>query len=1202
MKSIKLTILAFIAVFMLTATPVLAFSTTWTNNPSSCLPSGTQDMYNGQNCYPDANCGLNGSTLQCTNPASIANPPAANQLSSSIYSGGLSGGYIINCLAAADGANPYCDNSGNYWCNSDSTCLYTNHRQTQCNANLWAGAAGAYTCSNSCTTNYYDCNGGVDCERQNGSTCTFLPGIQGTYQCNANAAGSCYSAISGGGSRYECLCIPGKQYFETGTQANYSTPDPLLWGKQQGTGNLITMGNGSSDEVFMVDNLGVITTSNSVLNSMRIVFDDGAGSTGIYTVNSDPNGSIRGMKGALAMDYANAKLYINMDGDTAWNEISSGSQSVTVGSMSGTTLFADATADGDWLGLGASAGRIEFDDVTVDEVNVLNARMGIGTSTPVARLHIVDDLSAGNTSQFIIDNFFMNPGIGTYARGSFAVSNLGDLSISASSYDGNFNNRNILLNPAGGYIGIGTNNPTVTLDIDGNAAIRGSNTSSFNVQQIDDAAWSYQPYLQTAGSLSGVINPSFLWTGTNAILYAGENGCDQQNEGGYQDAALYEPDDNLMTSFTDIATPFVFNQSALWTGSEMLTFGGRSMHYDLFDGFCTGTSNQTGYKVTPGVSSWNELPASNKPSARESHTAVWTGSKMIIWGGVYVTIADGGNTYTTLANGGIYDNASNTWQAIIGGTGNGDPAARYEHTAVWAGDRMLIFGGRTNTGTYYSDGASFSPDTITWTVLASENTPSARSKHTALWTGSRMLVWGGYNGSSALGTGAMYDLDTDTWIPMSSTNAPSARYGHSAVWTGTYMIIWGGYNGSGTYLNDGALFDPSQNLWVPFSLPTISARSGHAAVWAVDKMLIFGGRNAGGNLRDMYSMTFSLSGSGNLTVEGSAYVAGSVSAASYTTHGGADLAENYNALDENIEAGDVVKLIGKDITKTTSAFDQDVIGVVSTDPGLILSDNKHYGDDANNLKPVGLAGRVYVKVIDENGQIQIGDYLVPSSKEGYAMKQCGIKYCQSGIVMGRALESLNGNLEGKVLMFIDQGFRFDPNILNDMNNFNYIGDTTISNINTNPVGFKTNQLIETDSLSVVDMKVTGLLKSDSIISSLIKPTSGSLEVRLSDDEGLGRFLITNSAGQSLFGVDSMGILEFGEVNPSRGQGIIPAGTKEFKVETKGVNKDSIILLTLISDLEDAPSISLASQGEGYFKVKLSSAASEDLTFNWWFSN
>jgi hypothetical protein len=44
--------------------------------------------------------------------------------------------------------------------------------------------------------------------------------------------------------------------------------------------------------------------------------------------------------------------------------------------------------DDKWVGLGSSAGRIEFDDQATDEVNILNANVGIGTNAPAAKLHV----------------------------------------------------------------------------------------------------------------------------------------------------------------------------------------------------------------------------------------------------------------------------------------------------------------------------------------------------------------------------------------------------------------------------------------------------------------------------------------------------------------------------------------------------------------------------------------------------------------------------------------------------------------------------------------------------------------------------------------------------------------------------------------------------------------------------------------------
>ena len=52
----------------------------------------------------------------------------------------------------------------------------------------------------------------------------------------------------------------------------------------------------------------------------------------------------------------------------------------------GTARGGFTLSDDDWIGLGAAAGRIEFDDQATDEVNILGANVGIGTSTPGAEL------------------------------------------------------------------------------------------------------------------------------------------------------------------------------------------------------------------------------------------------------------------------------------------------------------------------------------------------------------------------------------------------------------------------------------------------------------------------------------------------------------------------------------------------------------------------------------------------------------------------------------------------------------------------------------------------------------------------------------------------------------------------------------------------------------------------------------------------
>src|SRR5437773_2230054 len=81
----------------------------------------------------------------------------------------------------------------------------------------------------------------------------------------------------------------------------------------------------------------------------------------------------------------------------------------------------------------------------------------------------------------------------------------------------------------------------------------------------------------------------------------------------------------------------------------------------------------------------------------------------------------------------------------------------------------------------------------TWTATTLTNAPTPRVDHTAVWTGTEMIVWGGGdNNSQSFNTGGRYNPSTDSWTSTSTTNVPAARGSHTAVWTGSEMIIWGG--------------------------------------------------------------------------------------------------------------------------------------------------------------------------------------------------------------------------------------------------------------------------------------------------------------------------------------------------------------------------------------------------------------------------
>jgi len=268
-------------VFLLVTIFAFAFAgqvmaaTQWVSDPGTCSINDPTN-FPGQNCSPVRICGDSSGIAQCYDTTTLL-PPAVSATSNTLYSASYpNGGYLTNCYATKDSAAPYCDNNQAYWCNRSTTCYTTQARDTVCTANTWNTA----TCG-SCRTGFGDCNldGGV-CEIQYGTTnyptgannnylnCTTAQCDTGYLDCDAggiDVGNGCEiqdgsTCTLGGltGTWSGCTCTVAKQYFETGTEAQYATTDPLLWGVQFGAGPLITFGNSTDPALFVVENDGSV--------------------------------------------------------------------------------------------------------------------------------------------------------------------------------------------------------------------------------------------------------------------------------------------------------------------------------------------------------------------------------------------------------------------------------------------------------------------------------------------------------------------------------------------------------------------------------------------------------------------------------------------------------------------------------------------------------------------------------------------------------------------------------------------------------------------------------------------------------------------------------------------------------------------------------------------------------------------------------
>ena len=351
-------------------------------------------------------------------------------------------------------------------------------------------------------------------------------------------------------------------------------------------------------------------------------------------------------------------------------------------------------------------------------------------------------------------------------------------------------------------------------------------------------------WLPTASSLEprGRSGHSAVWSGNLMLIWGGSVDGTGPNTG-----FAYEPATDSFSPLATLNAPAGRSgHTAVWSGSQMLIWGG-------------GVA--AGGRYDPLAGSWSTMTTSGQPSARSGNSAVWTGSEMVVWGGYTPVVCGPGACYTIYSDGGRYNPASDTWTYIP--FDSAAPEGRAFHTAVWTGSKMVIWGGERCTSSCYgtppivllSTGGVLDLTNGVWSSTLAPLAP--RIGHSAVWTGYQMIIWGGGSpgqwGGGPSGIfyqdGARYDPYNNIWSSIGLISAPSARRDHSIVWTGTDMIVWGGGGASG-YLQDGARYRPLSDTWVALPLTGApAARKLTPAVWTGKAMMFWGGESPGGVLR-----------------------------------------------------------------------------------------------------------------------------------------------------------------------------------------------------------------------------------------------------------------------------------------------------------------------------------------------------------------
>lgn len=251
---------------------------------------------------------------------------------------------------------------------------------------------------------------------------------------------------------------------------------------------------------------------------------------------------------------------------------------------------------------------------------------------------------------------------------------------------------------------------------------------------------------------------------------------------------------------------------------------------------CDATCNWNAWSSCGAAGSWMPMPSPTFLRGRDGHSAVWTGTRMLVWGG---SIATSGTIHA--ADGGAYEPVSRAWTRLA----NAPLAPRRAHCAAFGDGKMFVWGGRATQA--FADGASYTPTTDTWSTLA-PSLLSARYAAAAIWssTTNELLIWGGCTDDqcrAVVGDGAAYDPKTNSWTSMPP--APlSARSESEAFWTGTEFLVFGGYDARRQPLADGARYDPTTRRWTSIPTPPatiLEPRHEASVVWLGDGLIVWGG-------------------------------------------------------------------------------------------------------------------------------------------------------------------------------------------------------------------------------------------------------------------------------------------------------------------------------------------------------------------------
>ncbi|SME97961.1 Kelch repeat-containing protein [Pseudobacteriovorax antillogorgiicola] len=192
---------------------------------------------------------------------------------------------------------------------------------------------------------------------------------------------------------------------------------------------------------------------------------------------------------------------------------------------------------------------------------------------------------------------------------------------------------------------------------------------------------------------SKIAGHSMVWTGEKLIVWGGYEGVSGSTRTISQSGAIFDPSTQTWQGMNDSNAPSArAGHQAFWNGSKMIVFsgGGVSSQREL---------KGTGGLYNPNTDTWSSL-ATEMVIERVGHSAVWNGHELLVYGGRSNRLRTYfGEVYN-------FDPASGRWSGV---NSQFTPVSRWYHTAIWTGSSLIIWGGNQGIGSDLADGGIYYP-------------------------------------------------------------------------------------------------------------------------------------------------------------------------------------------------------------------------------------------------------------------------------------------------------------------------------------------------------------------------------------------------------------------------------------------------------------------------------------------------------------